>query len=298
MLIALPVLQFVVFWFYVNCSSFTLAFKNKVSGEWALDNFKEIWTMMTNPQEKGMSLLDMLGRSFALWFVSNVIVFPISLCTTYVLFRRVSGHYFFRVIYMLPSLLGGVVWVATMKQVLSNHGAVVYILKQLKIPLSTAVQNDGLLFDPKTAFLTLCFTVILFGIAGGNAVITGAYSRIPTELFEVGKLDGISFWREFFVICLPCIWPTVSTLLTFSLCGIFSGEGNVFLYTNGTGRPQMATIGFYLQRLVVDLEGSSAVWENPYGIPSGIGMLLTLATLPVALIGRVVLEKLVEAVET
>ena len=60
----------------------------------------------------------------------------------------------------------------------------------------------------------------------------------------------------------------------------------------------MATIGFYLQRLVVDLEGSSAVWENPYGIPSGIGMLLTLATLPVALIGRVVLEKLVEAVET
>ncbi len=296
LLIALPVLQFALFWFYVNISSFTLAFKSP-SGKWTLDNFRQVWYGLTHADEYGTNILTMAGRSFILWFISNVIVFPIALCTTYVLFRRVIGHYVFRLIYMLPSLIGGVVWIATMKQVLGNSGAMVYILKKAGAELSDAVLADGLLYDVKTAFPTLCATVIVFGIAGGNAVVTGAYSRIPEELFDVGKLDGINFWREFFTICLPCIWPTVSTLVTFSLCGIFVGEGNVFLYTNGEGGYGLDTMGFYIQYLVYRLSVTSSD-KLPYGYPAAIGLFITVITLPIVLIGRKGLEKLVDAVET
>ncbi len=296
LLIALPVLQFAIFWFYVNLSSFSLAFQDNL-GNFTWGNFEDVWHGMTVPDEYGTSILTMIGRSFALWFISNAVVFPIALCTTYVLFRKVLGHYFFRVIYILPSLIGGVVWIATMKQVLSNSGAVVYILKNCGAELSFSVLSDGLLFDASTAFPTLCFTTFLFGIAGGNAVVTGAYSRIPEELFEVGKLDGVGFWREFFSVCLPCIWPTVSTLLTFQLCGIFIGEGNVFLYTNGSGGYGLDTMGFYIQYLVVKLSENS-VAKAPYGYPAAIGMVLTVITLPIVLVGRNVLEKLVDAVES
>lgn len=296
LVIAFPVLQFAVFWFYVNLDSFSLAFKDPV-GDFTLDNFQQVWHGLTHADEYGTSLLTMMGRSFALWFISNGIVFPIALCTTYVLFRKVFGHYVFRIIYMLPSLIGGVVWVATMKQVLGNSGALIYILKSFGCHLSDAVINDGLLYDSATAFPTLCVMMFLFGIAGGNAVITGAYSRIPQELFEVGKLDGLGFWREFFSVCLPCVWPTVSTLLIFSLCNMFTGEGNVFLYTNGEGGYGMDTMGFYIQYLVYRLSLTSSD-KLPYGYPAAIGMFLTAVTLPIVLIGRNILEKLVEAVET
>ncbi len=296
LLIAAPVLQFAIFWVYVNLSSFTLAFKNPF-GEFTFDNFKDVWYGMTNPDADGTSILTMIGRSFTLWFISNVVVFPISLCTTYVLFRRVCGHYFFRVVYILPSLIGGVVWVATMREVLSEHGAVVYILKNLNVDLPAAVKDGGLLNDVATAFPTLCISVFVFGIAGGNVVVTGAYSRIPSELFEVGKLDGIGVWKEFFTVCLPCIWPTVSTLVTFSLCTIFIGEGNVFLYTDGVGGKGMDTMGFYIQMLVYRLTNTSAA-KLPYGYPAAIGLVITLITLPIVLVGRWGLEKLVEAVES
>ena len=189
LLIALPVLQFAVFWFYVNISSFTLSFKDALGG-WTLDNFKQVWHGLTHADQYGTNIVTMILRSFVLWFISNCVVFPISLCTTYVLFRRVFGHYVFRVIYMLPSLIGGVVWIATMKQVLGNTGAIVYLLKKAGVSLSGAVKNDGLMYDLATAFPTLCATVFIYGIAGGNAVVTGAYARIPEDLFDVGKLDG------------------------------------------------------------------------------------------------------------
>lgn len=296
LLIALPVLQFAVFWFYVNISSFTLSFKDAL-GRWTLDNFKQVWHGLTHADQYGTNIVTMILRSFVLWFISNCVVFPISLCTTYVLFRRVFGHYVFRVIYMLPSLIGGVVWIATMKQVLGNTGAIVYLLKKAGASLSGAVKNDGLMYDLATAFPTLCATVFIYGIAGGNAVVTGAYARIPEDLFDVGKLDGIGFWREFFNVCLPCIWPTVSTLLTFSLCTIFVGEGNVFLYTNGEGGYGLDTMGFYIQYLVYRLSLTSSE-KMPYGYPAAIGLFITVITLPIVLVGRRILESLVEAVET
>mgnify|MGYP004636325783 CR=1 FL=1 len=296
LLIALPVLQFALFWFYVNVSSFTLAFKDTL-GRFTFDNFKEVWQMIITPDEFGTNLLTMTFRSWILWFITNVVVFPISLCTTYILFRKVFGHYVFRVIFILPSIIGGVVWVATMKNFLGYNGEVLYVLKKLGVGFPQEVLNEGLLKSKATAFPTLCMSIFVFGIAGGNMVVTGAYSRIPQELFEVGKLDGIGVWKEFFRVCLPCIWPTVSTLLTFSLCTMFVGEGNVYLYTDGSGGYGMDTLGFYIQKLVVNLTTNSAS-KSPYGIPATIGLLATMITLPIVLVGRYVLEKLVDAVES
>ena len=37
--------------------------------------------------------------------------------------------------------------------------------------------------------------------------------RIPQEVIEAAKLDGVGVGRELFGIILPMIWPTISTLL-------------------------------------------------------------------------------------
>ena len=67
-------------------------------------------------------------------------------------------------------------------------------------------------------------------IAGGVKHIS-VYALTP----EVGTpiytdyLNGIGFFREFFNIILPLIWPTVTTMVVFSMVGIFSNAGLVML---------------------------------------------------------------------
>ena len=295
LLVAFPVIQYAIFWFYVNFDSFLLAFRTP-QGTFTLENFSSVWNAITGTDQYGFNLLSMFGRSFLLWVLTYAVAFPIGICTTYVLFRRVCGHYVFRICYLIPSLIGAVVWVATVKQLVEYNGPVIYILKQLGVPLNESVLRNGLLGDGSTAFPTLCGISLITGMVGGNAVLTGAFSRIPGELFEVGKLDGVGFWREFFTISVPCVWPTVSTLITFSLCSIFVLDANVFLYSNGTGEPNMSTMGFYLYYIVyrISLAGSANL---PYGYPAAVGLCITLVTLPVVLCGRWVLDKLVDPVE-
>lgn len=297
-LIALPVLQFAIFWFFVNIRSFSLAFQTP-SGKFTLDNFKDVWIGFTKqdthyPQ---FNLFSMLKRSVLLWLIANVIAFPIGVATTYVLYRKVTGHYVFRVCYMIPSLVGSVVWVAMVKQLAEFNGPIIYLLNGLGVKFPELVESQGLFADSSTAFPTLCILTFMMGICGGNAVLTGAYSRIPDELFEVGKLEGIGFWKEFIKVSVPCIWSTIATLITFSLCSVFVADGNVFLYSNGTGEPEMSTMGFYIYYLVYRISNSVSV-DLPYGYPAALGMTITFITLPIVLLGKWLLEKVSEPVET
>ena len=56
-------------------------------------------------------------------------------------------------------------------------------------------------------------------------------------------------------------------------------------------------MGFYIQYLVYRLSLTSSE-KMPYGYPAAIGLFITLITLPIVLVGRRILESLVEAVET
>lgn len=294
LLIAFPVLQFLVFWLYVNASSIGMAFTT-AQGAFTLDNFKNVWEGLTGVDIYGFSLSKVLLRSFVLWVIVNLGVFPISVCTTYVLFRRVKGHYFFRVCFLLPGLVGAVIWTTVVKYMVAYDGPVLEALKAMGVRFSPEVVRNGLFGSAKTAFPTVVAVSVFTGIVGGNAVLTGAFARVPGEIYEVGKLEGLGFWREFFTVCVPCIWPTVSMLFTFSLCTVFTADANTFLYSSGTGEPGMGTMGFYLYYLVLRI--SNAGVTTAYNYPAAIGFALTVITLPVVLFGRKLLEKAIEPVE-
>lgn len=293
-LIAVPVLHFIVFWVYVNLSSLMLAFEG-YDGSFTLAHFKQVIDSFAG--KTSTELGPMLGRSFLVWTVSNLICFPICVITTYVLFKKIFGHYVFRVIYIIPSLLGAVIWTTLIKFIVSNDGPIVEVLTKMGVELPEFVMRNGLFGSEKTAFPTLIFITFIMGIVGSNAVLTGAFTRIPDEIFESSRLDGASFWREFFSISLPCVWPTVATLMTFSLCGMFTAEANVFLYTNGTGEPGMATMGYHLYYLTVLISQNGQTGAGVFGYPAALGLTLTFFTVPIVLIGRRVLESLVEPVE-
>lgn len=284
---------FCFFWLNVNLSSIALAFQDD-SGNLTFANFKEVWKAFTDVDMFGWNLGKTLGRTIALWFCVNVLCVLPSMISTYILYKKMPGHYVFRVIFMIPTILNGIVWVMIMKNMVSLNGPIVTILSKLGVNFSPEVRLKGLLGSTGTAFLTVSLIAIMPHLVGFNMIISGAYSRIPGELFEVGRLEGVGFIREFFVVSVPLIWPTLVVTLIGNMSHIFTFDGNVFLYT--MGNYETSTMGFYLYYITFKISGSGLA-QNSYGYPAAIGLTITLITIPVVLFGKYVLERASEPVE-
>lgn len=296
LMLAFPVIQFAIFWAYVNASSIVMAFQDK-AGNFTLDNFQTVWNAFKSQDIFGISLSAALGHSVTLWCINLFLCFPISIITTYVLFRRIPGHQIFRLCYIIPGLMGAVLWTTLVRYQLGYDGIFVSLATKLGIDLPALVVRNGFLGYEGTAFPTLCVLSFVFNIVGNNAVLTGAFARIPDELYEAADLDGAGFWRTCFVIAIPCVSSTIQTLLTFMFCSIFTADYNVYLYSGGTGHPNMETIGFQLFNLTYQLSQNGTSGAYSYGYPAALGVVLTTITLPIVLTSRHLIQKYFPTVE-
>lgn len=294
--IAFPILQFLVFWVYVNFSSIVLAFRDG-EGAFTFENMQMVFNALKSEQDYnlGINLWDALKRSLFLWGLDFFILFPIGVTTTYVLYRRLPGHFIFRICYIIPSLMGAVMWTQLIRYLIMNGGAVYELVLKLGIELPELAMKNGLLASPETAFPTIVSVKIVMGLVGNNAVLTGAFSRVPDEIYESADLDGAGFWRTFVNIAVPCVWSTIATLLTFSLCSVITADYNIFLFTQGKGHNDTSTVGFLLYIITLDISKSTG--KPYYGYPAALGVFLTAITLPFVLIGRKIIDRVYSDVE-
>lgn len=296
LIVALPVLQICVFYFYVNISAFAYAFQDEF-GNWGFGSIERVYkAFVTGEDRLGLNPFEMIYKSIGTWTVTNILGFTISILTSFILTKHMIFSKGFRLIYYIPGIVGGVVLTSIMKEMYAYNGVIVGFLKDWGVELDPMVLRNGLLGDESTAYLTIQLQRLIFGIAGGNMIVAGAYMRIPEEIFESAKLEGCGFFREVFQIAVPCVWPTLSTMMIFSLCSILTADYDAYLYSNGTGANGMVSVGFYLYRYQVALTQAG---DNThiYGYISAFGVLITCVTLPIVIISRKILAKVQEAVE-
>ena len=295
LLIAFPVLQMIVFWFYVNLSGVFLAFQD-ASGKFSFDAFKAVFDAFRGEDPMGMSdsVTSMLGKSMFIWFSNHIVINIIGILSTFILTKHMIGHKFFRTCYMIPGLLGTVVFVSIMRDFYADTGVLVALVQKLDIDVPFTVIREGFLGNDKTAFPTLMVQMYIWGFAGGGLILSGAYMRIPQEVFESANIDGCGFFREAFQIAIPCVWPTLSTMMVFSLCSFFTADYSMYLYSVGQGTKGLNSIGFYTYYIKVQISNGATVL---YSYSSAFGLVLTAITLPVVFLGRWLLSKLGDNVE-
>ena len=293
-MIGLPLASFCLFWVYTNFSSIMLAFQDP-QGNPTFDNFETVFNAFIHKDMYGWNLTEILGRTVHLWFWIYVACVLPGMFSSYILYKKMPGHYIFRVIFMIPSILGGMVWVIIMKYLVAVGGPVEMLAGKLGMELSLEVKTYGFLFSKQTAWPTIMVINILPHVIGFNMIITGAYARIPEQLFEVGRLEGLNFISEFFLIAVPLVWQTVVVCMITNLAVMLTFDGNVFLYTQGTN--ETGTMGFYLYYLTWQLAGSADTMNAFYGYPAAIGVTLTFMTIPIVLLGKYGLEKAFPPVE-
>ena len=118
-------------------------------------------------------------------------------------------------------------------------------------------------------------------------IFSGALSRIPHDLWEQSKLDGVGFIRGMFSIALPLVWPTYSILLLLSTIGILGADGPILLFSGGMYGT--STLGYWMFENIV--------LNELYNYASALGLFMTLVSLPIFFIVRYIRKKLPDDVQ-
>ena len=219
--------------------------------------------------------------------------FPVSILFTYALFKHVKGEMFFRVLFYLPGIIGSVVFGVVYKYLLAANGPVVEILARAGWA-SEELAFHGLLRTASTAFGSVNVFGIWLALGGNIVILTGAMTRIPTEIFESASLEGVGVVREFFQLVVPLIWPTLSTLLIYQLGSVSTFDfGTYLLYGEGGVNYPVQTMGYYLFLMTYNVSRGVEVANAP----AALGVILTAFTVPVVLLLRWIIEKFSDKVE-
>ncbi len=281
LLVALPLLQICIFYFYVNFNSILMSFQkySKVTDTFTFDfgvNFSEIWYDLT----KQTILLDALKNSIVVWIFTSGVGTFLSILFSYYIFKKWLGAKMFKFFLFLPTVLPSILLVGVYNFFVTD--AVPGYMEEI---FNVKIQP---LFSYKSVLPPVIFFNVLTCFGAQLLIYTGAMDQISPEVLEAGQVDGVTSTREFFSIVLPMILPTISTFIVASVATLFTNQANLFSFFGSSGvnlTTNDYTLGYYLFMLV-ERDG-----ESSYTYASALGIICTFIAFPLTLFVRWLLNK-------
>ena len=281
-IMAFPIVNFIVFWLIANFGSLVLAFHSrdfmgKMTGWVGLENFKRFLDDVVNSPVISTAFKNtflMAGNQF-------LIIMPLQLFFSYFLFRKFPFHGVVKFILMLPAIISGFVVCLVFKKFV--EGALPSIMLEL-----FGIKNfPNLITDVRYGFKTILFYEIWLSFTTTLIMYTNAMNQIDDSILESARLDGINEGlQEFFAICLPLIFPTITTFLVVNFSGFLSASGSLVAFFRFNAPQQYQTFGYWMY---VNVAATSSQIMYPYMAASG--MFLTVIMAPLTFLLKHLLEK-------
>ena len=277
-MIVLPIVQFLVFYVYINAKSFTLGFQeySYATGKYTfagLKNFKQIFLDFQSKEY----LWNTVWNSIELFFWLMIFCSFVAVFFSYYIFKKHPGSMLFKIFLYMPQMLGGVVVVIMYKFFVDMAVPEIGSLFGMEI--------KGLLTNIETRRFTIIFFTIYTSFGSQVLVYSSAMSGISDSIIESAQLDGITPMRELIYIVLPSIWNTFVTFMVSSIVGIFTHQMSLYTFYGEKAEQSLYTFGYYLYKETV----SSGNYDFPY--LSAMGLLLTCFAVPITLFTRWALKK-------
>lgn len=283
-LLALPLLQYAIFYVGVNFNSFFLAFTDydMFTGEQSFagfENFKTVYTTFFESAE---------ARNFGIRFKNSLISYGCTLLVgtggavlfSYYIYKKQLGSNLFKVILFLPSVIPGIASISIYRYFVETGFLSVYNTFAEQPILSFIYNTD-------TVFGTVLFFSLFMSFGTQVMMYLGAMNNINPSITEAARLDGASFLRELWSITLPCVYPTITTFVVVGITGIFTSDLGLYSFfaANATGEAQ--TLGYYLFRETQNNTTNMSKW--PY--ISAIGLCFTMIVAPITIGLKRVLDR-------
>lgn len=291
-MMAVPVLHFLVFSIYLNLNTIILSFQTRT--------YLGDYVFRSNPFQNYINFFEQITRPYStfpravlnsvLFFLLNdFVILPLSVLLTYFLYKKVFLHGFFRVVFYLPCIISIVVMVMVFRFMFDSTIGVVNPLLT-RLGLEHIIPEFGWLGTRGSAMRLLLFYCVWVGLGGNFILLASAMQRVPEDLIEAGKIDGLGFFGELWFITIPLIGSTLATLYMMGITVIFTFYLPVKLLTNGNPNGTTATIMFYIVETIKgdthDLSGAATV-----------GMVIAIVGTPMVLLSRRIVDKIFPSYE-
>lgn len=272
-MLSIPVLHWFVFWLYVNLNSILMAFQLP-TGEWSLLSLKTVLREIS----AGDSTLRVSITNTLLYFFKDILMLPFQLLIAYFLYRKILFYKGFQVIFYLPAIISGVALTTVFSNFIAPSGPLG------KLFLSFGIELPELLADSDYATSTILFFTIWTSWGGQMLLLSGALSRIPVEVLESARLDGINTGKELIHMIVPLVWPTMSTILILNMTGLFGASGPILLFTKGGWGT--STIGYWI------FDKVAFVGISAYNEVAAAGLIFTAIGVPVIMFFKWLIERI------
>lgn len=286
--VAVFVVQWIVFWVIGNLNSIRLAFTefNVKTETHDLLAFNELFKNFK------MFVTDIFGSANGRYVLNGVIMhtlsvivcLPVSYMIAFILYKKLPMSEFFKVLLYLPAILSTMVTVLFYKHFIEGFlDGLWYKLFDKALPF--------VFIDPTYNWLIISIYIIFFGLPGNLLINLGTMSRVPPDLVEYGELEGISLFKEFCTITLPLMFPVIQVQCLGLFIGFFTTQGPLYSIYGSDAPENLVTFGYYM--FVSVYEGRGGVRpELMYGYNSAANLLIGLVSVPIVQLTKVLFDKL------
>ena len=159
---------------------------------------------------KAFSSRQRFGQAFGFTtlftIISIITVNIIAFTLAYLLTRKIKGTNFFRTVFFMPNLIGGIVlgytWQSMINAVLAKYGTT-------------------LVADAKYGFIGLIILMNWQMIGYMMIIYIAGLQNVPTELIEASKIDGATKWQTLRHVTIPMVMPSITICLFLTLSNSF-----------------------------------------------------------------------------
>ncbi|MEZ7897407.1 MAG: sugar ABC transporter permease [Flaviflexus sp.] len=221
---------------YLSFSSFTTI----TDAEWVgLDNYKRAF-------EESQGFLGSFQFTLLVVIVAIVSVNIFAFAIARMLTQKLRGTNFFRSVFFMPNLIGGIVlgytWQSMINAVLANYGTTIiskWEYGYIGLILLINWQQVG-------------YMMIIY-IAGLQSV--------PPELVEAAEIDGASRWQTLRHVTIPVIMPTITICVFLTLSSTFKLYDQNLALTNGAPQSQTEMVALNIVKTMFSRIGQEGVGQ-------------------------------------
>lgn len=270
----IPVAYYIIFR-YLPMFGNIIAFRKYVAGgnlfgeQWS--GFKYFKQFLGDPAFRRA-----FGNTLILNFSYLLVRFPLTLIFALLLneIKWMPWKKFVQTVSYLPHFISMVIVAGMIKELLSTSGPINSFLVTLG---HQAIEFIALPEWFPTIFVA---SGIWQGLGWGSILYLAAIAGINPELYEAAKVDGASHFQQVIHVTIPCILPTIATLLILDIGGMVGSGGafeKVFLLYNPMTYETSDIVSTYVYRM--------GVKSGNYSYATAVGLfegLLNLILLTVA----------------
>lgn len=282
-LLALPIIAFFGVFNYAPMVRLVIAFedfkpqKGIFGSKWVgLSNFVDFFT---NP-----SFFTILRNTLVISLLGLVIAFPLSIVFA-LLLNEIKSLKFKKVVQTvsyMPYFVSIVVMCGLVMEFCSSTGVVTSIVSAI-----TGMERENLLTNPDYFWAINLISDIWQNLGYSSIIFVAAITAVSPELHEAAAIDGANRLARVWHVTIPCIMPTIVTMLILK-CGTLLSVGfeKILLLYNPSIYSTADVISTHVQRLGIE--------QAQYGYSTAVGLFNSVVNTILLLLSNYISRKFAE----